>query len=157
MAFSRDQQPEFRRLEKAAWQIHCQRTACDPKDKAAYKSWYRAELLKCTGRESTTACNAGRHYERACAHFEELAEDGIQHQMRLIQGDLKRIKHAIREINPAYLNRFANDAALETYARSIAAQATRREAPQLYQLDDREIAIVTKAIRIDAHRATTTA
>lgn len=153
MPFSRDQQPEFRRLEKDAWQLHCRRSGADPKDKTAYKSWYRAELLKCTGRDSTTACNAGRHYERACAHFESLAEDGIQHQMRLIQGDLKRIKHAIREINPAYLSRFATDAALEAYARGIAAQATRLEAPHLYDLDDAQIAVVTRAIRIDAHRA----
>lgn len=152
MSFSSSQQGIYRPLVAAAWALHCARSGVPAKDKAAYSAWYSAELRKATGHGTTRTLNKGRHYERACAHFEDLADAGIVHQLALIQGDLRRIRFSVGKVNPGYLARFATDADLERYAKGIAAQATRRESPELYQLDDAEIQTVTRAICIDAHR-----
>lgn len=153
MSFSRAQQAEYRRLENAAWQLHARRQNIDLKDNAARDLWYRAELEKATGKRSTKDCDAGRHYERACAHFEELAEDGINHQVALVRGDLRRIRHAARQVNPAWSGQFPTDAALETYVRGIVAQAFRGRDIELHRLNDGQIRIVTQAVRIAANRA----
>lgn len=153
MAFSRAQQGEYRRLENAAWQLHARRQNIDPKDKAARESWYRSELEKATGHRSTKDCNSGRHFEAACAHFEALAEDGINHQLGLVRGDLRRIRYAAKQINPAWSGQFPTDAALESYVRGIVAQAFRGRDIELHQLNDGQIRIVTQAVRIAAHRA----
>ena len=153
MGFSPSQQGVYRPLVTAAWALHCERSGADKKDKSAYAAWYAAELKKATGQSSSKLLNKGRHYERACAHFEALADAGIKHQLALLQGDLWRIRHAVSVINRDWLLQFANDAALDTYAKAIAAQAFRDPALELYQLTDPQIEVVTRAIRIDAHRA----
>jgi len=151
MAFSPAQQAEYRRLEKAAWQLHCRRLCLDPKDKAAYASWYRAELGKATGKQSTKDCDGGRHWERACSHFEDLAEDGINHQLRLVRGDLRRIRHAAGKINPAWSGQFPTDPDLERYLSGIVAQAFRADIA-LHQLSDAQIRVITQVVRVDANR-----
>jgi hypothetical protein len=153
MSFSPSQQGVYRPLAAAAWALHCSRSGADPKEKAAFEAWRSEQLCIATGQTSTTALNKGRHFEKACAHFEELAEEGIKHQLALIRGDLNRIRYAVRKINPGYLARFPSDATLEAYAKDIATQALRCQSPELYRLDDRQIQIVTRAICIDAHRA----
>lgn len=152
MAFSRDQQPEFRRLEKAAWQLHARRNNLDPKDKVLADTWCRDELEKPTGQRSTKTCNGGRHWEAACAHFEDLAEDGIKHQLNLIQGDLRRIRYAADQVNPRWTRQFSSDADLERYVRGIVAQAFQGRVIELHHLNDGQIRIVTQAVRIAAHR-----
>jgi hypothetical protein len=152
MSFSRGQQADYRPLVAEAWRAHAVREGLPLKDKVAYDTWYRAELRKATGRETTADCNKGRHWEKACAHFEGLADAGIQFQLKLIQGDLKRIRYAAGKANPGYLRQFRTDADLDRYARSIALQAGLGDV-ELYQLDDDGIQTVTRAICIAAHRA----
>jgi hypothetical protein len=152
MPFSRSQQGQFRVLVAAAWQLHCRRSGVPAKDKTAHTAWYVAALKKATGHSSTTKCNSGRHWERACAHFEQLGEGGITYQLKLIQGDLKRIRHAVQRINPAHLRQWPTDAALESYLLGIAINARFGSVP-LYELTDAQIQVVTRAICIDAHRA----
>jgi hypothetical protein len=73
MGFSRGQQPEFRGLVKQAWAEHCRAEGLDGKH-SSQRAWYEAELLISTGHSTTTACDAGRDYDDAMAHFETLAQ-----------------------------------------------------------------------------------
>ena len=152
MSFSKGQQAEYRRLEKAAWQRHARRLSLDPKDKLAYDEFYRSELAKATGHRSTKDCDKGRNYDAACAHFEALADDGIRHQLNLIQGDLRRIRYAAAKINPAWPRQFRSDADLEVYVRGIVRQAFGRDV-DLHLLSDAQISVITNAVRIDANRS----
>lgn len=97
MSFSRSQQPEFRGLVAAAWQAHCKATATDLKSPGK-RAWYEAELFAAVSHYSTTECNAGRDYDFAMAHFEELAEAGIKWQLRKYSGDAIRILWELRTV-----------------------------------------------------------
>lgn len=151
MGFNRAQQGEFRPLEKAAWQLHCSRCGLSASDKAAYKDWYRTELEKATGRRSTSDCNGGRHFEKACAHFEALADYGIEYQLRLIRGDLRRIRYAANQVNGAWARQFQTDAELESYVRGIVARAF-GQPTDLHLLTDDQVSTVTQIVRVDANR-----
>lgn len=152
MSWNRKMQGEFRPLEKAAWELHCSRSGLAASDRAERDSWYRRELKIATGKTSTKDCDSGRDFERCCAHFEALADAGIKWQLRLIQGDLRRIRYAAVRINPSWVAQFRSDADLERYVRGIAANAFGCEI-DLHLLDDNQIRIVTQAVRIAANRA----
>lgn len=152
MAFSPSQQGVYRPLVDAAWKLHSRRSGTPEKDKPSRADWYATELQKAIGSRSTKTANKGRHFERACAHFEALADAGITHQLRLIAGDLKRLKMAIGKINPAYLRDLGTDAQITSYAKGIAAQA-RLPQVELHELTDPQIQIIQRALCCDAHRA----
>lgn len=127
MGFSRHQQPAFRILVKQAWAVHCRTEGMDVKHPSE-RSWYEAELLAATGHASTKNCGAGRHYDLAMAHFEELAMAGIEWQLRVYSGDAKRIIHVLQQycdkhdVDADYLRRVARngygkDAELHTLTR----------------------------------------
>lgn len=154
MAFTRAQQKEFFPLKAAAWQIHAARQGLDLKNKELLDAWYRGQLEQATGKASTTECNAGRHFERACAWFEELGELGIKYQLRLLAGDLKRIKFAVSKINPSWLAQFRSDAQLQTYLDGVTCQAFRRDQPiPLHEMSDAQLQVITRATCIAAKRA----
>lgn len=155
MGFSRGQQGIYRPLVAAAWKLHSDRAGIDAKDKPARKTWYETELREATGNASTTACNKGRDFDRARAHFEALAEAGIEGQLAEINGITKRLRWNAGQANPNWLDRFADDAAFVRYMRAIAAQITGRELPELHNLDDREILTLTRAVVNAAKRELT--
>lgn len=102
MSFSRAQQPEFRLLVKGAWAVHCRAENGDARDKAAERSWYERQLAAATGKASSSACNAGRDYDLAMAHFEACAGAGLKWNLRLYGGDAKRMLHEIHEVAEAH-------------------------------------------------------
>ena len=154
MPFSRAQQSEYRPLVDLAWKAHATRHQIPVKDKALRSAWYIGHLRDATGKASTTDCNGGRDFDRACAHFEHLAESGVKFQIRLISGDTRRIRHAIQRTNVQFLRQFASDAALESWLRGIAQQSlSAATPPELHTLDDRQIHVVTRAACIQAARS----
>jgi hypothetical protein len=102
MSFSPRQQGEFRVLVAKAFARACHREEFAREaglgGPAFKRAWYEGELEQSTGKRSSTACNAGRDYEAAMAHFERLADDGsFAWQLKGAQGDATRILHVIRE------------------------------------------------------------
>lgn len=153
MPFSKGQQAEYRTLIAAAWQRHCRINGANPKDKAAQDVWTRGHLETATGHRSSKDCNGGRDFERATAHFEALGEAGINAHLRLVAGDLRRLKFAIQQRNPAFL-RNTTDADLTAYAQGIAQQAFHLSTqPDLHTLSDAQMLVVTRALAIAADRA----
>lgn len=152
MPFSGAHWAKLRPLIDAAWALHCHRNGCNERDKNAYDVWYRGHLKAATGKTSTTQCNGGRNFEQACARFEELAESGYEMQLRLITGDLKRIRHAIQRVYPPFLKQFTDDQALHAWLRGIARQVTNAgHLPDLHELDDAQIQVVTQIARTAAN------
>ena len=128
MSFSPRQQPEFRRLVESAWQAHCRTEGSAPADKVARRAWYEEELEHATGKRTTTECGGGRDYEDAMAHFEELAGDGIEWQLRRHDGDARRIIFQIGQIS-------AEHGVDHRYIQGVARQMLRREdLPSLHDL-----------------------
>ena len=62
-----------------------------------YRYWCEWELFTATRRRTTRECNAGRDYDRAMAHFEILAGNGIRWQMSLYNG----AQHVLHELRAA--------------------------------------------------------
>lgn len=152
MAFSPGQHGEITPLARAAWKLHCQREGVS----IPFDTFRRDELEKATGKRSTGKCSSGRDFEKAAAHFEELAEDGIKWQLRLLGGDLRRARHAIEKINPDYLKQFKTDAAFQEYLEGIAVQANHWTEPvPLYRLTNEQVSMVTRSACIAAARAKT--
>lgn len=128
MSFSPRQQPEFRTLVKAAWQVHCRAEGMNPEAKTPERAWYEGELFAATGKYSTKECGGGRDYDLAMAHFEVLAGDGIKWQMRLFGGDARRIIHQLGEIS-------AEHDLDEQYLRGVARRMLKTEVlPELHQM-----------------------
>jgi hypothetical protein len=96
MGFSKAQQPGFRAMVFAAWVAHC-RAENQPVTAKPDRSWYERELVFATSHHSTADCNAGRDYDRAMAHFEELSGTGITWQMKIHNGDAHRLLHELRK------------------------------------------------------------
>ncbi len=151
MPFTQRQQALFRPLENAAWALHCRRTATDPKDRAARRTWYEGVLYRATGKRSSKACNAGADFEAVRAAFEDLAEAGIDAQLALIAGDLKRLRWNISQVDPAFLRRFSGDAALAAWALGIANQAG-SPAVHFGQLSRADKLLITRAAGNQARR-----
>lgn len=153
MPFNRGQQGEYRKLAKAAWELHCKRHGGPVGDRQALAEWTREQLQKSTGKTSSKDCDGGRDFDVATAHLEAIAETGYNCQLRLIRGDLKRIKYAARKIDPDYLRQFAGDDDFERYLKGIIARMfPSLEAPELHQLTNDQIRALTNAIRVDARR-----
>lgn len=134
MSFSRAQQPEFRKLVKAAWLEHCRAENAVAADKAAERTWYEAQLFEATGAGSSSDCNAGRDYDRAMAHFEAVAGAEVKWNLRIFDGDAKRILHGIREVSEEH-------ALDQDYLRGVAKRMLRRDdLPELHTLS-REVLI----------------
>src|SRR5690606_15390577 len=90
------QQPEFRVVVAKAWKSHCNGNEGLERDKVQQREWYEEQLEECTGKRSTKELSAGRDYDKSMAHFEAIAGDSIKWQMRLHNGDARRIIHTIR-------------------------------------------------------------
>lgn len=151
MPFSRAQQALFRPLENAAWALHCRRTETDPKDKAARRVWYENVLFKSTGKRSSKDCNAHGDFEAVRAAFEDLSESGIDAQLAMIAGDLKRLRFNVAQIFPPFLKRFPSDASLAAYALGIAHQAG-SQAQHLGALTRTEKIVITRSLCNQARR-----
>jgi hypothetical protein len=153
MPFNQKQQAEYRPVVDRAWKLHCQKTGCDLKDKAAKREWYEDILEEKTGLRSSTQCNGGRHYDRVAARFEELAEDDIKFGLALLTGDLERIKYAVTKQNSSYLDRFKSDQSFESYLKGLAVRQFRLDKPSaLHDLTDDQIGQLTRSVCIDARR-----
>jgi len=120
MSFTRPQQGLFRPMVAKAWQSHCKGNALDARDKAAQDAWYRAELLTCLGRDTTKNADPGRDFELAMAHFETFIFGELYWNLRIMQGDTRRIVHAIQKTCEQY---DFDDA----YARAVAARVLKWE------------------------------
>jgi len=96
VSFSRAQQPEFRKLLALAWARHCAAEGIVPVPAKHDRGWYEQELFAAVRKTSTTECNAGRDYDLVMAHFEALARAGIKWQMRVHNGDGRRLLHELR-------------------------------------------------------------
>lgn len=143
MSFSRNQHiVHFRPMVARAWAAHCSRLRTAPVDKAAAKdAWYRAELRAALGVDSTNDANPKADFEKAMAHFEAIAGDSIEWQLKLFSGDARRVLHEIRDLCRHYdLD--------EAYARGIARQALNLEAlPDIGTLDARSLVTVLHALK----------
>jgi len=98
MSFSPRQQGIFRPLVQRAWLKHCGDEDANANDRAAKDAWYRAELLKCIGVDSTKASDKGRAFETCMAHFETIARGDITWNMRQHDGDIRRLLWQIERI-----------------------------------------------------------
>lgn len=81
-----------------AWAMHSQRNGLNPKDKEAKESWYRAELVKAIGIDSTTNANRVKDFDLCRAHFEAICGDSIEENMEVFKADSKRIIFLIGQI-----------------------------------------------------------
>ena len=152
MPFTTPLQREYRALVSLAWRDHCQRHHPPENDRKALDGWTRSELKKATGNTSTKHCDSGRDADHALAHFEHLAQHDIKWQQRLEAGDAKRIRHAVKKINPTLLERFKTQADFTAYLLGIVRQSYGLADRCLHQLTNDEIRALTNHMRTFAHR-----
>lgn len=149
MSFSRAQQPAFRAMVKEAWMAVGRAVLQD--QEGALKStpdrgWYEQELCFATGCTSSTECDAGHDYDFAMAHFEELGGAGIKWQMKVKNGDAKRLIYNVQKIARG----FDCD---ETYLRGIARQALgTAHLPALDKLTPAQRVTVLRAVKMEVRR-----
>jgi len=98
MSFTRSQQGIFRPMVARAWLKHAAGNDLNPRDKAAQNAWYRAELQECLGCTSTKDADPGRDFETVMAHFEVFVGGEFYWNLRVHQGDCRRLQFAIRQI-----------------------------------------------------------
>ncbi|MDD5349265.1 MAG: hypothetical protein PHQ12_03545 [Chthoniobacteraceae bacterium] len=98
MSFSPGQQGKYRPMRDRAWQKHAEREGLNPGDRKAKDTWYRAELVECIGVDTTTHCNQGRDFETVMAHFEEIIGEDFFWNLRVHQGDTRRLQWSIARI-----------------------------------------------------------
>ncbi len=147
MSFSRAQQPEFRKLVKLAWAAHCRMESLAETDKAGERAWYEAQLFEATGNSTSRACNAGRDYDRAMAHFETVAGSGVKWNLRLFGGDAKRILHQLREVSDEHQLD-------EEYLRGVARRMLNREyLPELHTLSRETLITILGEVKRHIRRA----
>ena len=145
MSFSREQQPRFRALVAAAWRVHCVDEGIPVTAKVG-REWYEQELFFATRKTSTTECGAGRDYDLAMAHFEELGRAGITWQMRLHTGDGRRLLHELREaVGEDALDAHGVD---EDYLRAVARRMLRVDfEPELGALSREQCILVLGEVK----------
>jgi hypothetical protein len=80
-----------------AWLAHCERECITDSTAASKKDWERQELKRVFGVDSTRDLDKGKDFERAMAHFEELADAGIYWQVKVVNGDADRARHVLNE------------------------------------------------------------
>jgi hypothetical protein len=149
MSFSRAQQPAFRQMVKEAW-LAVGRDVLQGQAGALKstpdRDWYEQELYYATGCTSSTECDAGHDYDFAMAHFEELAGAGIRWQMKVKNGDAKRLIYNVQKIARG----FNCD---EAYLRGIARQALgTAHLPALDKLTPEQRVTVLRAVKIEVRR-----
>jgi DNA primase large subunit len=88
----------FRPMVDKAWKAHCDRECITESTTASKDGWYRAELKKVFGVDTTKRLNKSKDFDRAMAHFEELADEGIVWQVKLLQGDAVRARYQLEEM-----------------------------------------------------------
>lgn len=138
MAFTTPQQIVFRKLVAAAWAVVCQTELVSPKDKAAKEEWYRRQLHKAVGVDSTTKCSHRSDFVPAMAHFEQIVGADIYWQTRLQGDDVRRRQFA--------LNRLMTDRNIEQeYVVGIARQMF--DTNNLAKLDARQVEAVITALK----------
>lgn len=115
MSFTPRQQGLFRPMVTRAWAKHAEGNALDVRNRAAKDAWYRAELVECLGRDTTKDCDAGRDFELVMAHFEAIAGGDFHWNLRVHQGDCRRLQFSIAKI----CQRWDID---DAYARATAAR-----------------------------------
>jgi hypothetical protein len=112
------------------------------------RAWYERELQAKFGVTSTNDLNPKKDFEEAMAHFEAIAGDSIEWQLKLFSGDARRVLHEIRDL----CRNFDLD---ESYARGIARQALQLDAlPDIGALDAKSLVTVLRALKIHAARDT---
>jgi hypothetical protein len=89
--FSPGQQAQFRPMVQAAWV----RSTDGRSDQKPDRDWYERELFAATGCRSTTDCNRGKDFDKAMAHFEQLAGNGIKWTLKAANGDRTRLLYLI--------------------------------------------------------------
>jgi hypothetical protein len=127
MAFSLPQRIKlFQPMVDRAWAAFCRRECITEETRASKDSWYRAELMKAFGVSTTKRLRKGKDFDKAMAHFEELADDGsIEWQMKLLNGDDKRARHRLWEtcetmrFTPEYIAAIAEQMNLRTPTREL--------------------------------------
>jgi hypothetical protein len=148
MSFTPGQQGKFRPMVAKAWQSHCKGNALDPRDKAAREDWYRGELLACLGRDTTKDANTGRDFDIVMAHFETFIFGECYWNLKIAQGETRRMLHTIHSIAEQY---DFDDA----YARSVAAKVLKWEG-YLVSLNDitdpKDLVRVRTALLIQGRR-----
>ena len=102
MGFSKKQQGFYRPMVTRAWQKHCSCHGQDAGNRAAKDAWYRAELVKCIGRDTTKDCEPCRDYETVMAHFEAICGGELYWNLRVFSGDTCRLQYSIRKICEEY-------------------------------------------------------
>ena len=107
-------------MVKRAWLKHAAGNDLNPSDRAAQDAWYRAELAECLGRDTTKDADPGRDFEAAMAHFEVFVGGEFYWNLRVHQGDCRRLQFAIRQI----CERWDID---DQYARATAARVLKWE------------------------------
>jgi len=107
-----------------------------------------------TGQTSTKDLDPARGFERACAHFEALAGDSFEWQIKAENGDENRVRHVVERRAPGFLRRhFGGNRSFREYLLGIARQATGRpDIAQLRQLTDAQMATVCRAMVTQAER-----
>jgi hypothetical protein len=152
MSFSRAQHiTHYRPMVDRAWKrlydsSPALQDLAPPQRKVARREWYERELAAATGKKSSEQCNAGKDFEKAMAHFEAIAGDSIEWQLKLYTGDARRILHEIRDL----VRHHDLD---EDYARGIARQALKLDAlPDITELDAKDLVVVLRALKIQVAR-----
>lgn len=150
MSFSRAQQPAWQKMLDEAWAAHLlsQGEAQVPRCKCKVRGsdcgccrWYLQELFFATGQHSTSECNAGRDYDRAMAHFESIAGNGIKWAMKIHSGDANRLLHELR----ATVGGYEID---EDYLRGVARQMLQtEELPELEKLSRKQLILILGEVK----------
>jgi hypothetical protein len=149
MAFSRTQQPEYRRLVDAAW-------AAAGLPSSQRRAWYEEQLLSCVGVSSTIPLDKARDYDVACAWFEALADNGdYKWQARAETGDHARIlSAALNHRDPKNPPHLQGAPLTPEYCSAIAQQSLRLPAPPpLRTLSKQQLQTVIRAIAIQHRRS----
>lgn len=112
------QQGRYRPLVAQAWLKTCQRELWPPSDRARQNTWYRQQLVAALGIYSTTQAGNTGDFEVLMAHFEAIAGGSLYWQLRLANGDKRRLLFHLRRMlrripaDDAYLQAIADQMGL---------------------------------------------
>ena len=111
-----------------AWLVHCRNEDITDSTAASKKDFERRELKKCLGVDSTKTLNPKGDFEKAMAHFEELASDGsIFWQMKALSGDAHRARHQLEQtikllhLKPEYIDTIQRQMGIHEGRQSLSA------------------------------------
>ena len=115
--FSRAQQGKFRPLLDRAWLAHCGRTGLFANKKADKEKWYRAELFRVVGVESTRFCDKVHDFDDTMLAFAIIANDSYWID-RIARADERRMIWRINE-RLRMLSQIRGEQLTWSYARAI--------------------------------------